>query len=116
MDENVNSRSVFETHAQTIIASVMLIIISWAGYSLNEQGKTQAEMVQQISFLQMQIKDLKENLKEATQSRYTRQDHMAYAADIAQTILDIRQSIAEIRTQSRTNSDEIIKLKEKTVR
>jgi predicted nucleic acid-binding Zn-ribbon protein len=62
-----SDRSIFEQHAQTIIALIIAALIGWAGVSLQDMQQSMASMSTQIQNLQHEVT----NLRQINQDRYS---------------------------------------------
>jgi len=51
--------SAWEQHGQSIITSVVLVILVWVGYNVNENSKSSAVVAVEISGLKLQVSELK---------------------------------------------------------
>lgn len=64
----------FEKHAQTIIGSVILMIISWVGYTVNTQSSKMMVLDERMQNMKAQIDVL---ALVAQKPRFTKEDFMA---------------------------------------
>lgn len=50
-------RSIMEKHIQTILVSLVTLLVGWVGFSVNDQGKQIVLLTERVSALQIQIQN-----------------------------------------------------------
>lgn len=67
-------KSVLERHIQSAIGVVLVGLVAWVGLSINQQGASIAALNERVSNLQDQIVYMRDDLRERTVSRYSKDD------------------------------------------
>ena len=70
----IASQSSWEKHAQTILAGAVLLVMSWVGMSVNNNGRDNAVMASQIADLKGQVTGLAKTLNVNLNDRYRGRD------------------------------------------
>lgn len=72
--EDRRTSSAFERHLQTGLVVLVVGVMSWVGVSVNETSRSMATMQERVSWMSDSIKDLKTQLAETSNGRYTIND------------------------------------------
>lgn len=65
-----SEKSIFERHLQTIIGFVVVAVMGWVGYNVNESAKKIVALDVKFESMQNQIDDI----EDGTRNRYTKTD------------------------------------------
>lgn len=69
MPETSDSNS-WERHGQSLVAGVLLILLSWVGYTVNENSKKAAVMEIKVESLVQQLYEVRKQLSSGLDDRY----------------------------------------------
>lgn len=56
-ENNKQEKSAMEKHIQTILVSIITLLVGWVGYSVNDQGRQIILLTERVSSLQIQIQN-----------------------------------------------------------
>jgi len=94
--------SVFERHAQTVLAGLVTIGILWIVSSLNTLNKSQTETGAEIRILKYEVNALRESVSAATSNHVKMDSFLTSRANCLNEIQELKDRIKEVERRGGT--------------
>jgi hypothetical protein len=90
-----NKSTVFERHAQTVLGAVVVAILGWSGFTLNNLSVSVAQLTERVSAIQGNMTILQSQ----TTDRYTRQDAVRDLGAVQRSLEDHTSRIRALESK-----------------
>lgn len=94
-NKNDDLVSTFEKHLQTITALVVMALLTWAGWSLNQLQQNAAAMAVEVRYIKSEVQAVKLQNSEAYTLTQATRDWDRNSADMA----DLRRRVRELEAK-----------------
>jgi hypothetical protein len=84
-------QSVFERNAQSVLASLIVLALTGAGYALVKIGDTQTEQLVEMKLMQYQISELISTTKAFAEDRVRKEDYLIFKEETQNRLLYLEQ-------------------------
>ena len=98
-EQNMNKSNGMESHIQTGIAAVVLMLIGWVGYSITSLKETTVAMAVSDRQVVTELNYLKSDLRTAVANNYTKEDAQRDILQFSEKVTDLSVRVKHMEKQ-----------------